>query len=302
MPKKSKVKLHGLVTALITPFDALGRVDTDALSNLVRLQIAKGAAGLFPCGSTGLGPLLKPEERMEVAETVVREASGKVPIAVQVGCADTPTTVKLARHAEKIGADLVASLTPYYYHPGEKAVVRHFESVALSVDIPLLAYNIPQFTGNNLLPATVAALAKAGTIAGVKDSSRDVLHLLDLLEMVPEDFVVMNGTEEYALIAMMMGGDGLVSGGANAFPELFRSLVASHRAKDYAAATNAQRRILEFKEAVKVAPIPSYYEILRSRGIDCGNPRPPFLPLENETAVQVVEKVTRIRHKLEKKK
>ena len=95
------------------------------------------------------------------------------------------------------------------------------------MDIPVFAYNIPQFTGNNLAPAAVASLAKAGVISGIKDSSRDFLQLVDVIDSVPDDFVVMNGTEEYGLFAIMSGADGLVSGGASALPELFKKLVLS---------------------------------------------------------------------------
>jgi dihydrodipicolinate synthase/N-acetylneuraminate lyase len=235
--------------------------------------------------------MLRIDERKIVAEVVVTEVGRKVPAVVQVGCADTPSTVELARHAERIGAYAVASLTPFYYKPGERAVVKHFESVAKSISIPLLAYNIPQFTGNNLLPQAVASLSRNGTIAGVKDSSRDVLQLLELLDLVPEGFVVMNGTEEYALFAMMMGGDGVVSGAANAYPEVFHSLVSAHDSGDLAAAASAQKRILAFREAVKGAPIPSYYEIIRSRGLECGDPRPPFLPLARDDRVRLLARV-----------
>jgi dihydrodipicolinate synthase/N-acetylneuraminate lyase len=97
--------VHGLFTALITPFDDRGRVDPERLSNLVRFQISKQTEGLYPCGSTGLAPMLALEERKVVAETVVKAARRKVPVVVQVGCADTPSTIELAKHAEEVGAD-----------------------------------------------------------------------------------------------------------------------------------------------------------------------------------------------------
>ncbi len=266
---------------MITPFDSEGRVEEDALSDLVGFQVTKGAQGLYPCGSTGLGPLLKADERKKVAEIVVREAAGRVPVVVQVGAADTSSTVELAKHAERVGADSVASLTPYYYKPGERAIVRHFEAVSRAVDIPLFAYNIPQFTGNDLLPSMVANLASRGTVAGIKDSSRDFLHLLAMLESVPDEFIVMNGTEEYALFALMIGADGLVSGGANAFPELFNELVAAALAKNHGAALAAQQRVLKVKDIMGSAPIATYYHVLRERGLDCGDPRAPLLDLSN---------------------
>ena len=279
---RSPGEIRGLFTALITPFGKDGKVDHAALAALVRFQISAKVDGLLPCGSTGLGPLLTVQERKEVAETVLREVSGKVPVVVQVGCADTQSTIELARHAEKVGADAVASLTPYYYKPGEAAMIKHFETIKESIGIPLFAYNIPQFTGNNLLPKTVASLARNSIIAGIKDSSRDVIQLLDLIEAVPNDFVVMNGTEAYALYAMMMGGDGVVSGGASAYPEIFRAMVAAYQSGDLAKASFEQGRILEFKEATKDAPIPSYYEILNARGIGVGQPRLPFQPLDSD--------------------
>jgi 4-hydroxy-tetrahydrodipicolinate synthase len=295
LSRKSAQRVKGLFTALITPFDKVGRVDADKLDELVRFQISKGAEGIYPCGSTGLGPMLNFEERKTIAETVVNSAKGKVPVVVQVGSADTATTIELARHAERIGADAVASLTPYYYKPGEKAVTKHFEAVSGVVGIPLFAYNIPQFTGNNLQASAVAELARSGTIAGIKDSSRDFLQLLDLLGAVPDEFVVMNGIEEYGLFAIMSGADGLVSGGASALPELFKSMVASQRVGDYKAALALQRTVQQVKDLVKSGPISAYYEILRARGIDCGVPRPPLLPLGRKDAAGAIAGLKKLR-------
>jgi 4-hydroxy-tetrahydrodipicolinate synthase len=295
MPGNRGKKIGGLFTALITPFDEMGRVDVESMSKLVRFQISKGVDGLYPCGSTGLGPMLKSDERKAVADAVIKEASGKVPVVVQVGAADTASSIELAKHAEKAGATAVASLTPYYYKPGDKAVIKHFEAISDSVDIPVFGYNIPQFTGNHLAPSTVAALAKAGTLAGIKDSARDFLHLLDLLDAVPEEFVVMNGTEEYGLFALMSGSDGLVSGGANALPELFKSLVAAQRGARYAEALAAQQTVLKVKDAVKSGPISAYYEILRERGIECGKPRAPLLPREELESKKTIAELKRLR-------
>jgi 4-hydroxy-tetrahydrodipicolinate synthase len=286
--RKQAPKIGGLFTALITPFDRKGEVDAECLTRLVRFQISRGADGIYPCGSTGLGPMLNLPERKLVAETVVKAARKKVPVVVQVGCADTVSTVELAKHAEKIGADAVASLTPFYYKPGDKAVFKHFEAIKESVSIPLLAYNIPQFTGNNLLPATVALMARDGTIQGIKDSSQNLLQLEDLIGTVPDDFVVMNGTEEYGLFAIMAGANGLVSGGASGLPELFKSMVAAERKGDYRAAVEAQKEVLKVKELTRPSPIAAYYAILRERGIDCGAPRPPFLPLEKANADRTI--------------
>lgn len=287
MKPEAARQVNGLFTALITPFDDQGRVDLKALAKLVEFQVSKGVDGIFPCGSTGLGPMLGMDERKSIAETVTRSAEGKVTVVMQVGCADTPSTVELARHSEKVGATAVASLTPYYYKPGDKAIIKHFETISASVTIPVFAYNIPPFTGNNILPSTASLLARSGAIAGIKDSSRDFLQLLDLIEAVPEEFVVMNGTEEYGLFAIMSGADGLVSGGASALPELFKTLVDLERKGDHQTALQIQKKVQRVKDLVGRAPIPAYYEILRKRGIDCGVPRPPFLIPGSEATSEI---------------
>ncbi len=286
--KRSAKMVHGLFAAIITPFDKRGRVNSDALAELVRFQISKGTEGIYACGTTGLGPMLRVEERKVVTETVLGASKGRIPVVVQVGSPDTSSSVALANHAESAGADAVASLTPYYYKPGERAIVKHFETISASVDIPLLAYNIPQFTGNNLLPATVASMAKNGTLSGIKDSARDFLQLLELLDAVPDDFVVMNGTEEYGLFAIMSGADGLVSGGASALPDAFKPMISAQRKGDYKTALAAQRTVQKVRDLVKPGPISAYYEILRERGVDCGVPRPPFLPIEGAESKRII--------------
>ena len=256
------------------------------LAKLVKFQISKGVDGIYPCGSTGLGPMLSTDERKQVAETVIDAAGGQVPVVVQVGSADTASTVELAKHAEAHGAYAVASLTPYYYKAGERATIKHFQAVSDSVGVPVFAYNIPHLTGNNLLPSAVAELSKLG-VSGIKDSSRDFLQLLDLISAVPDGFVVMNGIEEYGLFALMSGADGLVSGGANAFPEIMEALVLAAEKGDQTAALSAQKRAQQAKVLVRLSPIPYYYAILRARGVDCGDPRPPFQPVGKADAAKV---------------
>ncbi len=295
MAGRRATMVHGLFTAIITPFDSQGRVDSDAMTDLVRFQISKGTEGIYACGTTGLAPMLTVEERKTVAEAVIGASKRRVPVVVQVGCADTPSSVVLAKHAEKVGADAVASLTPYYYRPGERAIVRHFEAISESIDLPLFAYNIPQFTGNNLLPQTVSSMADEGTISGIKDSSRDFLQLVDLIGSVSEDFVVMNGTEEYGLFAIMSGADGLVSGGASALPELFKSMVAAERDGDHRAAVAAQKKVQKVREVVRAGPISAYYAILRERGVECGDPRAPFLPVEDAQSKRLISNLRALR-------
>ncbi len=140
-------------------------------------------------------------------------------------------------------------------------------------------------------PEIVAELGKRRVISGIKDSTRDILHLLDLLGAVPQDMVVMNGTEEYALFALMSGADGVVSGAANAFPELFKSMVVYYDKGDFKGALAVQRTIQHVKDILSDGPIPAYYEVLRERGVDCGRPRAPFLQTDKQASAEQISRL-----------
>jgi len=122
-------KLRGITTALVTPFTQDGEVDEEALREILRFQLKARVNGFYPLGTTGVGPAMEAFERKRVAEVVVEETSGRVPVIVQIGASEPTVTLDLARHAEKIGADAVASLTPFYYHPGTKrssSIIRNY--------------------------------------------------------------------------------------------------------------------------------------------------------------------------------
>ncbi|HKT22536.1 MAG TPA: dihydrodipicolinate synthase family protein, partial [Nitrososphaerales archaeon] len=150
-----------------------------------------------------------------------------------------------------------------------------------------------RFTGNNLEPGAVVELAKLG-IAGMKDSSQNLLQLLDVISAVPDDFIVMNGIEEYGLFAMKSGARGLVSGAASALPELFRSMVTATEKGEEEKALDGQRLVQRAKAIVKSGPVAAYYEILRARGIDCGVPRRPLLPTSKSEAERMLAGIRRL--------
>ncbi len=276
------LRLHGIITALVTPFSNDGQVDEEAIRQLVQFQIKSGVNGLFPLGTTGMGPAMEPDERKRVAEIVVKEAKGRVPVIVQVGAADPAVSVDLARHAERCGADAVASLTPFYYHPGTDSIIEHYRRLAASTKLPVLVYNIPSNTGNNVDAKLLAQLSRIPNIVGIKDSSRDFSQLLDYLGSVPPGFTVINGTDSYLFSAFCAGVNAGVSATANPFPELFVEMYEAYKASDLTKGERLQIKIHSLRAAMSNPPLAPLLEVLKMRGLKSGNVRPPLRQMNSE--------------------
>jgi dihydrodipicolinate synthase/N-acetylneuraminate lyase len=281
----------GIIPPLTTPFTADGRVYEKGLRQLVDFQVEKGSHGLFVCGTYGSGPLMTLKERMEVLEIVIGQAGGRITVIAHVGTASTQQSMKLAGHAEKAGADCVASLPPYYYHHDERSVVEYFRFLVGSVHLPVYVYNNPKTSGVAITPGLLRRLSDVG-VAGMKDSAFsyiDFTHFVLAMEDRPE-FRLVAGTEGIALPAWMAGAKGCVSGLANAFPEIMIELWNLFEAGKYLEAAKLQ---LKVNKARQILHIPSstnaaIYYVLHARGIDAGYPKPPVLPVEEDKGAAMV--------------
>ena len=161
---------RGLMPAMVTPFDERGEVDLAATEAVIERFIEAGVDGISPLGSTGEFSHLTGEERKRFAEEVVRIVAGRVPLVVGVGAAGTKEMVELARHAEGAGADAVLVVSPFYWKVGEEALFKHFATVAESVDVPVVIYNLPMLTGIDLSPSLIARIAEeCPNAVGLKD-------------------------------------------------------------------------------------------------------------------------------------
>ncbi len=269
-------RLHGIITALSTPFSTTGVVEEDSLRELVEFQIERKVNGFFSLGTTGLGPIMKAEQRKQVAEIVVEEARGRLPVIVQIGASDPLQSLELAAHAEKIGADAVASLTPFYYQPGEDAILQYYSRLSETTKLPILVYNIPRHTGNNVDAKLLLNLSKISNVVGIKDSSRDFSQLLDYLEIAPPAFNVINGTDSFHFSALCAGARAGVSAGANAFPELFVGLYEAYREGNLDRGRQLQLKIHAMRTVLTNPPIAPLLEVLRMRGLKSGLVKPPL--------------------------
>ena len=289
-----ELQLRGIITALITPFTKTGEVDEAALGEVVEFQIRSRVHGLFPLGTTGMGPAMEADERKRVAERVIKLVNGRIPVIIQVGAADPLVSLELARHAEKVGADAVACLTPFYYHPTAGSVVEHYKRLSDATKLPILAYNIPSNTGNNVDAKLLLEISKIPRVVGIKDSSRDFSQLLDYLTTLPDNFTVVNGADTYLFSAFCAGVRAGVSAAANAFPDLYVQMYEAYKAEDFVKGAELQRKIFVLRKATETPTIAPLYEVLRMRGIRPGYVRPPLrelTPVEVESLHATVSRL-----------
>src|SRR5437016_9260740 len=182
----------GCGTALVTPFKRDLSLDEAPLRKLVRRQISAGINFLVPCGTTGENPTLTRAEHLRVVEITIDEAGGKVPVLAGAGGYNTQEVIELARAVERLGANGILSVTPYYNKPTQEGLYLHFKAIAGAVRIPIVAYSVQGRTGANVEPGTLTRLAEVENIVGVKEASGNIAQMVSVIQHVPEEFVVLS--------------------------------------------------------------------------------------------------------------
>ncbi|MBN1317820.1 MAG: dihydrodipicolinate synthase family protein [Anaerolineales bacterium] len=287
MSKKS-VQLSGIVPPLITAFDKHGNVDEKAQREIVS-YLKQYVQGFYVCGSYGSGPLMTVEQRKQVAEIVIDEVSGDIPVVIHVGTTSTEASMELAKHAEQAGAHAVASVPPYYFSHSEREVKYHFQNLIDSVNLPVMVYNNPKTTGFSVTPQFLNELAEIG-LKGVKDSSFSIITFFDYLRKVKaEDFAFIVGTEAFIFSTVSMGAEASIAGLGNAIPEPVVELFQATKAGDVAKAKQLHFKVLALRDIVQYAPtLTTVQLILQLRGINSGLPKMPFRPIEGELRDRVI--------------
>ncbi len=273
-------KFAGIFTAILTPFDRKGGLDEEAMGALVDFQLNSGVNGIYACGSTGEGVSMTLAQRKRVAEICLEHSKGKITVMTQVGDEAMENIRELALHAADIGIDAIAALTPYYYKPDDAAVIDYYREIGSFTEMPLYIYHIPPFTGLSLKARTIARIMEeVPTVSGIKDSSGDFKHLLEILYFKPKGAVVFSGSDEYALAGLISGMDGTVTGYASAFPENYVNLYKLFTQGKIKQAVELQERMTAIKSLLKVPPIQPIKEALKLRGINGGFVKKPLRPM-----------------------
>ncbi|MEA3344939.1 MAG: 4-hydroxy-tetrahydrodipicolinate synthase [Chloroflexota bacterium] len=276
------MKFQGIIPPTLTAFHDDGSLDLEGTRWQINYVIEGGVHGVFPCGTAGEGPLLSFEEKVRVIAAVVKAADGRVPVLAGVGCPSTQETVELAQEAERMGADGVIVVTPYYYPTSDEGVLAHYRAVAEAVDLPVLVYHIPSCTGNWLPQGLIPKLAEIPGLVGVKDSSGDVDWLQSAMTSAP-DWRFFVGSDALLYVAFSLRAHGAVSGIADIFPQLVVELYDAAQAGEWQEARELQVKVAAVRRAIKDGPYLSGIKAaLRLLGHDIGDPRLPMVGMSDE--------------------
>jgi len=275
----TKKKFQGTGTALVTPFHSDGSIDESALRRLVDHQVRGGIDMIVPCGTTGEGATLEPEEADRVLKIVIEETKGRALVVLGAGSNDTKKAVKGAERALRLGADAVLSVGPYYNKPTQNGYYEHFKAVA-EVGCPVVVYNVPSRTGSNIEAGTMLRLAELPHIVATKEASGNLAQMMEILRNRPPEFRVLAGDDGLALPLIALGGDGLISVVSNETPRMMTDLVNAALAGDFARARELHYKLLPLMAAnfVESNPIP-VKAVLAMMGLIEENYRLPMVPL-----------------------
>lgn len=281
----SRLVLDGMFVPCVTPFTRTGRLDLEALRACVRFWLESGVSGLVPCGSNGEAPYLSRQERRKTIEAVVDEVNGKVPVVAGTGSVSTQETITFTKDATDLDADAALVVTPYYFRLTDKEIREHYRTVSESVDIPIVVYNVPKFTGVSLEPTFIHKLAVENDgIIGVKDSSGNIGNITETLRLAGDRLSVLAQTANAMLPTLLSGGRGAVIAVGNVFPALCVRLYDAFKSRQYEEASRMQNRISYANEVLvrRFNQISAVKEAMRLQGLAGGYPRKPALPLDSE--------------------
>ncbi|WP_319517812.1 dihydrodipicolinate synthase family protein [uncultured Martelella sp.] len=241
-------KFHGVIPPVSTLFTPDFRFDRENQAKLIDRMIEGGVHGLFFLGSNGESQHMPFEMRLEIAEFCIAHVAGRVPTLIGIGLPSTTESIKLGQHAAENGADAVVAINPFYARLSEDNLYRYFREIADNVDLPLMIYNFPVVTGQDLSPELVLRLAlDCENIIGLKDTVDTLSHIRRAIHVIKAqrpDFLVFAGFDEYLHGTLIMGGDGVVPASANFAPQLTVELYEAYRSGDHAAAVAWQQKLV----------------------------------------------------------
>ncbi|UFN49291.1 4-hydroxy-tetrahydrodipicolinate synthase [Roseomonas sp. OT10] len=270
---------RGTFTVCVTPFDPEGRLDLKALAAYVDWQIAEGIHGLIPLGSTGEFLSLSPEETTAVVETVVNTARKRVPVLIGTGHEDTREVVRRSREAERLGADGVMIIPPFYCTPSEDELYHHYKTAADAIGIPVMVYNNPAVTNVDLVPRIVARLATIEGCQYIKESSLEVTRVRDIIRLCGDRMTVFGGVLGFE--SFVEGAEGWVAVASNVAPKPMARLF--ELVADEGKVFEARDLYLRWLPVIEAVFGPLFVSgtksLMNHMGFPAGLPRPPRLPL-----------------------
>ncbi len=284
----------GSGVALVTPFDNSGKIDVMALRKLVQLQINGGTNFLVVQGTTGESPTLSQSEKQIVLDTVIDENNSRLKIVYGVGGNNTIAVGELLKQVPQ-GVDGILSVSPYYNKPTQRGIIEHYTYLSKCTDLPIIIYNVPGRTGSNVLPETTLALAQLDNMVAVKEASGNMEQIMDIIRQRKASFGVLSGDDNLTMPLIAAGADGVISVVANAFPELFSTMVNASIKGDLLRARAAHYELFSITKMFFEEGNPGGVKVaLAARGIMDEYMRLPLMPVSDDLRNRINSETKRL--------
>ena len=285
-------KFNGIFPALLTPFDGEGRINHKVLAELVQWNTDKGVRGFYVGGSTAEAFLLTEEERASLYGTVADAAGGKATLIAHIGSISTEQAIRFGRIAKECGYDAISAIAPFYYKFSFEQIKRYYYDIVNAVDLPMIVYNFPNFSGVNLTVAQVSEFFCDDRFIGIKHTSNDFFALEQFKTCFP-DRIVYNGFDEMFLSGISMGADGGVGSTYNFMAEKYLDIMALAKQGRLCEAREVQKECNRIITALcRVGVMEGEKEVLCQLGFDFGRARAPFSELTDEQKAFIKAEIT----------
>lgn len=282
------VPFIGSCTAIVTPFDRHGRINISLFGELIDFQIENDTDAIVVCGTTGESATLTDSEKEALFAFAVNRVDGKIPVIAGTGSNSTHHSIELSRRAERVGTDGLLLVTPYYNKTSQKGLIRHFNEIADSVDMPVILYNVPSRTGMTILPATCLELSKNENIVAIKEASGDISHIAETVDICGDDLYLYSGNDDQTLPMLALGALGVISVLSNIMPAESHCLCELWQKGEIEEARKLALRLTKINKAIfsDVNPIP-IKTALRLMGYDVGQCRMPLCDMSEEGTLEL---------------
>lgn len=285
----------GSGVAIVTPFNQDGNIDYSSYEHLLEWHVKEGTDAIIVCGTTGEAATMEVSEKKQLVKFTVKKIDNRIPVIVGVGGNYTDKVVKMSQYSEKVGANGLLVVTPYYNRATQEGLIAHFSAIANSTKLPIMMYNVPGRTSCNMLPQTVLELAKIENIVAIKEASGNISQIAEIARLTPSDFSIYSGNDDQIVPVLSLGGVGVVSVLANVLPKEASNLVHTYLEGNLKEATKMQLKYNSLVKALFIEnnpmPVKKALEIM---GKIEGNMRLPLVEVKKESTVMINEELKKL--------
>lgn len=282
------MRVEGLFTAIVTPFNEEGEVDEEGLRNNIEHQLKNGVAGIVPVGTTGESATLSEQEHKKIIEITIDQVNGRALVLAGTGSNNTTEAIDYTRHAKDAGADAALMISPYYNKPTQEGIYQHYKKVAETVDIPIILYTVPSRTGVNIEPETTKRLSEISNIIGIKDASGNLNQVSAEIKSCRRDFVVLSGDDSLNYPIIALGGRGAISVVSNVAPREESELVKAALQGNMRKAMDWHYKLYDLAKVLFIETSPAPVKAaMNMMGLAAGNPRLPLVPVKKESEEKI---------------